>query len=69
MTHSPELAAGARSYQERRTAAANEKIGQFADLLAEGYTINQAAEAMGVGQWAARTWFFKIRKGLGWQAK
>lgn len=59
----------ARYEREKRKAERRRNVAAFADLLAEGRGITEAAAYLGLSQQTGSAYFATIRKELGWQAQ
>lgn len=71
-------AAGRRQYlrgdkfaaaRARNQAQRQKRVEQFAEMLAEGYTISAAARVLGVSQQVGSQYLATMRAELGWQAQ
>lgn len=58
-----------RSFQAQRALAKRQKMGRFAQVLADSLTgnISEAARAVGISQQTGSIYFREICGGLGWQ--
>lgn len=52
-----------------RSAAYKARLDVFAEWLAEGYTLPEIQNGMGIGRGTSERYLAEIRKGLGWQAR
>ncbi len=59
---------GAHSWHRRQRAIRDGKVNRFADLLATGLTIGEAARVMEIDPSLGRAYLGDMRKALGWQA-
>lgn len=55
-------------HRARLKAASAPRVDQFAEHLANGATIRNAAAMVGVSETRAHVWLKGIKAGLGWQA-
>jgi len=58
-----------RDYLQSRRNARDERLGAFADHIAEGVSIAVAARLVGVSEAYGRVMLQNIRRQLGWQAQ
>lgn len=58
-----------RAFQAQRALAKRQKMGRFAQALADSLTgnISEAARAVGISQQTGSIYFREICRGLGWQ--
>lgn len=60
---------GAVAWREKLKQDRAKRISRFAELLAEGYSVTEAAVALGVTQQAGSLMLKTMREDLGWQAQ